>query len=134
LKLILGFVVGVLGARLSRRDSVRNQLREWFAVTPASVRERAESVRSAAVTGAQRLTQVVNSAPLPQVVKSAVQKPLAAAQATREAKGSNGSARSAENIGLSQSEQGEITEEVLAEQDAATRASEEARREQQAGS
>jgi len=52
LKLIFGVVVGVLVARLSSREGALDQVRERVGSAPAPLRERAQSVTSAAATGA----------------------------------------------------------------------------------
>jgi hypothetical protein len=134
LKLILGVVVGVLAARLSSREGALDQLGVWVASAPAPLRERADSVRAATATGARRLTDVVQSAPLPPPVKSRAQAALAAVQTSRPWTGGPATPpQSAESLGVSTATETVIPDEVLAEQDAAARAAEDAQREQQAG-
>jgi len=134
LKLIVGVVVGLLAAWLSSREGALDPVRNWVASVPAPLRERADSVTSATATGAQRLTDVVQSAPVPSVVKSRAQAAMAAVQARRQSGGgSAGSPPSAENLTVSSAHETMIPDEVLAEQDAAARRAEDARREQQAG-
>ena len=80
LKLIVGVVVGVLLARLSSRKGALDEVRQRVASAPAPLRQRAQSVTSATAAGAARLTQVVESAPVPPLVKSRVQAVLSAVQ------------------------------------------------------
>ena len=99
LKLIVGVVVGVLLARLSSRKGALDQVRQRVASAPAPLRQRAQSVTSATAAGAARLTQVVESAPLPPLVKSRAQAVLSAVQ-SRSQTGSEtgGSAQSAADM------------------------------------
>ena len=134
LKLIFGVVVGVLVARLSSRAGALDQVRERVGSAPAPLRERAQSVTSAAATGAARLRQVVESAPLPPLVKSRAQTALSAVQArSQTGSGTGGSAQSAADVNFPSAAESMIPAEVLAEQDATARAAEEAQRERQAG-
>src|SRR5437588_112749 len=99
LKLIFGVVVGVLVARLSSRAGALDQVRERVGSAPAPLRERAQSVTSAAATGAARLRQVVESAPLPPLVKSRAQTALSAVQArSQTGSGTGGSAQSGADV------------------------------------
>ena len=134
LKLIVGVVVGVLLARLSSRKGALDEVRQRVGSARAPLRERARSVTSAAAAGAARLTQVVESAPLPPLVKSRAQAALSAVQ-PRSQTGSEtgGSAQFAADMSFSAAAAAMVPEEVLAEQDATARAAEEAQREQQAG-
>lgn len=134
LKLIVGVVVGVLLARLSSRKGALDDVRQRVASAPAPLRQRAQSVTSATATGAARLRQVVESAPLPPLVKSRAQAVLSAVQ-PRSQTGSEtgGSAQFAADMSFSAAAEAMVPEEVLAEQDATARAAEEAQRERQAG-
>ena len=134
LKLIVGVVVGVLLARLSSRKGALDQVMQRVASAPAPLRQRAQSVTSATAAGAARLTQVVESAPLPPLVKSRAQAVLSAVQ-SRSQTGSEtgGSAQFAADMSFSAAAEAMVPEEVLAEQDATARAAEEAQRERQAG-
>jgi hypothetical protein len=134
LKLIVGVVVGVLLARLSSRKGALDRVRQRVASAPAPLRQRAQSVTSATATGAVRLRQVVESAPLPPLVKSRAQAVLSAVQ-SRSQTGSEtgGSAQFAADMSFSAAAEAIVPEEVLAEQDATARAAEEAQRERQAG-
>jgi hypothetical protein len=134
LKLIVGVVVGVLLARLSSRKGALDEVRQRVASAPAPLRQRAQSVTSATATGAARLRQVVESAPLPPLVKSRAQAVLSAVQ-PRSQTGSEtgGSAQFAADMSFSAAAEAMVPEEVLAEQDATARAAEEAQRERQAG-
>jgi hypothetical protein len=134
LKLIVGVVVGVLLARLSSRKGALDEARQRVASAPAPLRERARSVTSAAATGAARLTQVVESAPLPPLVKSRAQAALSAIQPrSQTGSGTRGSAQSAADVNFPSAAESIIPAEVLAEQDATARAAEKAQRERQAG-
>ena len=134
LKLIFGVIVGVLAAWLSRRAGALDRVRQRVASAPAPLRERAQSVTSATATGAARLTQVVQSAPLPPLVKSRAQAVLSAAQSSGQSgSGTRGAVQSAPDTTVSVPAETIIPDEVLAEQDAAARAAEEAQREKQAG-
>ena len=134
LKLIFGVLVGVLAAWLSRRAGALDQVRERVASAPAPLREPARSVTSATATGAARLTRVVESAPLPPLVKSRAQAVLSAAQSSGQSgSGTRGAVQSAPDTTVSVPAETIIPDEVLAEQDAAARAAEEAQREKQAG-
>ena len=133
-KLIFGVIVGVLAAWLSRRAGALDQVRQRVASAPAPLRERAQSVTSATATGAARLTQVVQSAPVPPLVKSRAQAVLSAVQPSRQSPGKTGeSAQSAAETSVSLAAETMIPDEVLAEQDAAARAAQEAQQEKQAG-
>jgi hypothetical protein len=134
LKLIFGVVVGVLVARLSSREGALDRVRERVGSAPAPLRERAQSVTSAAATGAARLRQVVESAPLPPLVKSRAQAALSAVQPRSQTGSSTGgSAQSGADVNFPSPAESMIPAEVLAEQDATARAAEEAQREHQAG-
>jgi hypothetical protein len=134
LKLIVGVVVGVLVARLSSRTGALDEIRQRAASAPAPLRERAQSVTSASATGAVRLRQVVESAPVPPLVKSRAQAVLSAVQPRRQTgSDTGGSAQSATDVSVSPGAESMIPEEVLAEQDATVRAAQEAQREKQAG-
>ena len=134
LKLICGVLVGVLAAWLSRRQGALDQVRERVASAPAPLRERAQSVTSATATGAARLRQVVESAPLPPLVKTRAQAVPSALHPGRQGPGDTGwSAQSAAESSVSLAAETIIPDEVLAEQDAAARAAQEAQREKQAG-
>ena len=134
LKLIFGVVVGVLVARLSSREGALDQVRERVGSAPAPLRERAQSVTSAAATGAARLRQVVESAPLPPLVKSRAQAALSAVQPrSQTGSGTPGSTQSGADVNFPSAAESMIPAEVLAEQDATARAAEEAQRERQAG-
>jgi hypothetical protein len=134
LKLMVGVVVGVLVAWLSRREGALDPIRQRVASAPAPLRERAQSVTSATATGAARLTQVVQSAPVPPLVKSRAQAVLSAVQPGRQSPGKTGeSAQSAAETSVSLAAETMIPDEVLAEQDAAARAAQEAQQEKQAG-
>ena len=134
LKLIFGVIVGVLAAWLSRRAGALDQVRQRVASAPAPLRERARSVTSATATGAARLTQVVQSAPVPPRVKSRAQAVLSAVQPSRQSPGKPGeSAQSAAETSVSLAAETMIPDEVLAEHDVAARAAQEAQQEKQAG-
>src|SRR3954471_9626567 len=134
LKLIVGVVVGVLLARLSSRKGALDEVRQRVASTPAPLRQRAQSVTSATATGAARLRQVVESAPLPPLVKSRAQAVLSGVQPkSQTGSETGGSALFAADMSFSAAAEAMAPEEVLAEQDATARAAEEAQREQQAG-
>jgi len=134
LKLIVGVVVGVLLARLSSRKGALDQVRQRVASAPAPLRQRAQSVTSATAAGAARLTQVVESAPVPPLVKSRAQAALSALQPrSQTGSGTGGSAQSGADVNFLSPAESMIPAEVLAEQDASARAAEEAQREQQAG-
>jgi hypothetical protein len=134
LKLIVGVVVGVLVARLSSRKGALDEIRQRAASAPAPLRERAQSVTSVGATGAARLRRVVESAPVPPLVKSRAQSVLSAVQSGRQSPGDTGqSAQSTAETSVSLAAESMIPDEVLAEQDATARAAQEAQREKQAG-
>ena len=133
-KLIFGVIVGVLSAWLSSREGALDQVRQRAASAPAPLRERAQSVTWASATGAARLRQVVESAPVPPRVKSRAQAVLSAVQPGRQSPGTTGeAAQSAAEASVSLAAETMIPDEVLAEQDVAARAAQEAQQEKQAG-
>ena len=87
LKLMFGVVVGVLVAWLSRREGALDQVRQRVGSAPVPLRERAQSVTSVTAAGAARLTEAVESGPLPPRVKARAQAVLAAVQPSRPSAG-----------------------------------------------
>jgi len=139
LKSIVGVLVGILAARLIRREGVRGQIEEWFTLAPSPLREAAESAISVAATTVDQIAVVLEGSRLPPAVKTRAHAAAAAVRANAVAAGpSSGHSESTqpapEHLGAPSLEiQSAIPDEVLAEQDAAARAVEEARRQQQAG-
>jgi len=134
--LIVGVLVGAFGAWVYRSERAREQFRQQVSSAPAPVRQRAESLASAAVGGSRRIAGVVDASPLPPQVKDRTTRVAAAVQsAVERARGltkTDGGEQPAEQP-LAALVDNPVPEEVLAEEDAAARAAADALREQQAG-
>ena len=71
MKFLIGVVLGGLAAWLYGSDSVRRELRDRFASAPDSLQQLQQTVASVAASGAQRVAETIDSAPVADRVKGA---------------------------------------------------------------
>ncbi|MCA1644504.1 MAG: hypothetical protein LC797_03220 [Chloroflexi bacterium] len=69
MKMLMGVVLGALAAWLYGSERARQEVRWRFATTPETLQQVKQTVTSVAATGAQRLAEAIDSAPLPEQVK-----------------------------------------------------------------
>jgi hypothetical protein len=130
--LILGVLTGAFGAWVYYSKLDRDRLRQQLSNAPAPVRQRAESLASAAASGSQRVADVLDASPLPRQVKDrAVQATTAIQSAAERARGVGKTAEGQQPPATVV--ENPAPEEVRAEEDAAARAAADALREQQTG-
>jgi hypothetical protein len=67
--MLIGVVLGVLTAWLYRSERARTEVRRRIAAAPESLQQVKQSAASMAATGAQRVAETIDSAPLPEQVK-----------------------------------------------------------------
>lgn len=132
LRLMFGVLIGGLAAWLYRSEQTREQVRQGLAGAPVPLRQGAESLASAGVSGAERAAGLLGAAPLPPQVKD---RATAAVRSAAEwaRRGGVGSAKETQSTEQPALVPNPIPEDILAEQDAAARAAAEARAELQAG-
>ncbi len=70
MKFVVGVVVGVGLMWLYRSDRARDEARRRLEAAPDWLHQAARTAASTAVTGAQRVSEAVDSAPLPPIVKN----------------------------------------------------------------
>ncbi len=71
MKMLFGVVLGALATWLYSSEQARKQVREGFSDAPASLQQLQHTAASAAASGAQRVAEAIDSAPLPERVKGA---------------------------------------------------------------
>lgn len=135
-ELIIGMLIGSFGAWIYRSEQARDQIQQQLSNAPAPVRQKAESLASATVSSTRRVVDVVGATPLTRQLKDrAAQATTAVRSAADKTRGLNRTAGDEQPLEqpLGALIENPTPEELLAEQDAAARATEEARRQQQAG-
>lgn len=94
IQFLLGTAAGFLASWMSSSARAREAARRRLSTLPQPVREAAHSAATAAGGGTQRLIEAIDSAPLPEPVKSfassTAQSMQSAAQAVADAAGSSG--------------------------------------------
>ncbi len=68
-KLLIGVVLGALAAWLYGSERARKEVRQRIAAAPESLQQVKQTAASVAATGAQRVAEAIDSAPLPEQVK-----------------------------------------------------------------
>jgi hypothetical protein len=71
MKLLIGMVLGGLAAWLYSSDRVQRELQHRFASAPESIQQLQQAVATAAASGAQRVSETIDSAPVADRVKDA---------------------------------------------------------------
>jgi hypothetical protein len=71
MKLLIGMVLGGLAAWLYSSDRVQRELQHRFASAPESIQQLQQTVATAAASGAQRVSETIDSAPVADRVKDA---------------------------------------------------------------
>lgn len=136
-KLLLGLLVGGVATWMFRSRNARDYLGQKSANAPAPVRQRAESLAVSTASGVDRLAAIVEAAPLPRQIKDSAGPVIAAARSATDAAREKTHAAAPEPAQT----EGTVAEpvstgtpaDVLAEQDAGTRAAAEALQEKQSG-
>jgi hypothetical protein len=70
MKFVVGVVIGVVLMWLYRSDRARDEARRRLQAAPDWLRQTGRTAASTAVVGAQRVSEAVDAAPLPPIVKS----------------------------------------------------------------
>lgn len=68
-KMLMGMIVGALAAWLYTSERARNEVQRRLSVAPESVSQLQQTAASVAASGAQRVAEAIDSAPLPDRVK-----------------------------------------------------------------
>ncbi len=136
-KLILGSLLGGLAAWLYQSERTRERLKQQLASAPDTLRGGIASVASATTHGVERVTQTIDSTPLPPQAKERARTAAAAVQSAadrmkQQIAGSADTFQSAQPS-VPSGVAALVPEDVLAEQDAAARAVAEAQQERQSG-
>jgi hypothetical protein len=71
MKLLLGVVAGALGMWLYQSEQVRQRAQQSLSAAPEPLQKAGQTVATAATSSAQRMAGVIDTAPLPDTVKSA---------------------------------------------------------------
>ena len=72
MKIVMGVIVGALGVWLYRSERVRKEVGDRFSGAPESLQHVQQSAASATANAAQRVSEVIDSAPVPEQVKGSV--------------------------------------------------------------
>jgi hypothetical protein len=138
LKLILGLLIGGLAVWLYQSKRAREQFGQQFGTGSGTFREGVAAVASATTNSAQRVAHTIDSTPLPPQAKERARAATSAVQSAadrvkQQVAGPTSDQQPGVQVSVPPVAQSPIPEDVLAEQDAATRAAAEAERDRQTG-